>query len=157
MTITEAVIAGLATIFSAVITLLLKEYFIRKKERYEKLGSRLKEAVHGKWKGSYEQMLEGSHRTIDLTIELKVTTHGTIVGKAKVPYKNELFEMNITGGFYSDSFLKMDYENSERAILQFGAFVFKLSDDSRKLTGCFVGYGQVSGAIISGNATLKKI
>lgn len=155
--ITKAIIAGIATILAAVITLLLKEYFDRRKERYEKVDSRIRDVVYGKWKGYFEQTLEGSPQTILLEMELKVSSSGNITGKAKFPFKSETYEVNIKGGFYSQRFLKMDYENSDKAILQFGAFIFRLSDSAKKLTGYFVGHGHLTGNIIGGNATLEKV
>ena len=157
MDIAKALIAGCATIISAIITLLLKEYFDRRKEtEYEKVKSQIRDAVYGNWKGHYKQTLNGNMLSINLSMDLKVSSTGVITGKAKVPYGDETFELDIKGGFYSERFLKMDYENQNKSVLQFGAFIFKLSDNSKRLAGNFVGSGHVSGDIIGGNAILEK-
>jgi hypothetical protein len=156
MDITKAIIAGIATILSAIIALLLKEYFDKKKEPYKKIDEQIKDAVHGRWKGSFQQVLNDTHQTFDLELDIRVSNTGSLTGKAKYPYKNEIIDINIKGGFYSERFLKMDYENSNKAIMQFGSFVFKLSDDAKILTGYFVGYGHISGKVIGGNAVLNK-
>lgn len=155
--ITKAIIAGIATILASVITLLLKEYFDRRKARYEKVADKIRDAVYGKWKGSFEQTLESQPINIEMDIELKVSSSGSITGKAKFPFRDETWEVSIKGGFYSERFLKLDYENVNRAILQFGAFIFRLSDDAKTLKGCFIGYGHISEKIIGGNAVLKKV
>ena len=157
MDIVNTIIAGVATILSALITLFLKEYFDRKKEGYEQVDGRIKDVIYGKWKGTFEQTLNGNLHSIELQFDLKVTNSGAITGKVKVPYGTETFDLNIKGGFYSQRFLKMDYENADRAILQFGSFVFKLSDSAKKLTGYFVGYGHLSQKIIGGDAVLEKV
>lgn len=90
-------------------------------------------------------------------MELKVSSSGAITGKAKYPFKTETHEVKISGGFYSLRFLKMDYENSDKAILQFGAFVFKLSDSAEKIEGYFIGYGHKNGIITGGKAILNKV
>lgn len=159
MDIAKAIIAGIAVVLSALLTLLLKEYFDRKRasDKYENLEKSISEAVNGKWKGYFEQTFGENNVSIELMLDLKVSLSGSITGKAKVPYQGEIYDIDVKGGFYSQRFLKMDYENSNKAILQFGAFVFKLSDDSQKLIGYFVGYGHKSGKIIGGNAKVEKV
>jgi hypothetical protein len=157
MEITSAVIAGIATILSAIITLFLTEYLGRRKERFIKVSDAIKRTVSGTWKGKYDQILRENPVTVDLIIELTVSTRGKITGTATVPYGEDTFVVNIRGGFYSIRFLKMEYENSNDAILQFGSFVFKLSDDAKEIEGHFVGYGHISKKIIGGPAILKKV
>lgn len=157
MNITEAVIAGVATILASIITLLIKEYLDKRKESYKRIDDQIRDVVYGKWKGTFQQVFNDSLQTIDFEMELKVSSRGKVIGTGKYLFENEVYVVNISGGFYSNRFLKMDYENSNKAILQFGSFVFKLSDGAKTLNGHFVGYGHLSGKVIGGNAILHKL
>ena len=136
---------GIATILSAVVTILIKNYFDRKKEgeKYRSVETAIQEAVGGKWKGYIKQSLNGDLLFENVKVSFKVSDNGSIKGEMKVPYKDELYELKCTGGFYSQRFMKLEYENSNKAILQFGSMVIKLSDDSIKLEGYFVGNGVI--------------
>lgn len=157
MDIAKAIIAAIATILSSVLTLLIKEYFERR--RFNKIGSEIRDAVYGKWTGQIHQALNGDKRIFETQLELKVSSAGVITGKAEVPHpnKNGVYYLSLDGGFYSERFLKINYENSNKAILQFGTFVFMLSPNADKLTGHFVGYGNISEAVIAGSAQFKKV
>lgn len=50
----------------------------------------------------------------------------------------------------------MDYQNEDPNIVQFGSFVFHLSDDARKLEGKFVGYGHINKEVIFGSCVFRK-
>jgi hypothetical protein len=117
----------------------------------------IKDAVSGKWEGKYEQILNGALEEIDVYMFLEVSRKGKIIGKATIPYGEDAFEANLKGGFYLRSFIKLEYENTNKAIIQFGSFVFRLSDRPNKLAGQFVGYGHISEKVISGSIQLKKI
>lgn len=157
MDITKAIIAAAATIISAIITVLLKDYLDRRKENYKKQSDQRRRIISGTWKGTYEQLLNEKLITIDIVMELKISSRGTITGIAKVAYENYSFQVVIKGGFYSDDFLKMDYENSDRSVVQFGSFVFRLASNAKNIKGCFVGFGHINERIISGQATLDKV
>jgi len=151
---TEATITGIATILSSVLTIIVTKYL--ESDKYINAGKAMKEAVRGNWKGIFNQTLDDQNITVPIDFNLKVSSWGSITGKAKIIFNNELIHFNIRGGFYLRHFLKMNYENADRSVTQFGSFVFKLSDTSKKLTGHFVGYGHISGKVISGPAVLEK-
>lgn len=157
--ITIAIIAASASIFSTTSGILLKQYFDQKKEndKYASLEDHIKDAVTGKWKGYFDQTLDENHFKYQVTLDLKVSSKGSLIGKAKVPFEDEIFDINVKGGFYTGRFLKMDYENSDKAIQQFGAFVLNLSSNNKKLTGFFVGFGHITERIMGGIAVLEKV
>lgn len=156
MDITKAIIAGIATITSAIITVLLKEYLGRRKENYRKQSDERRKKISGRWNGKYQQVFEGNEVTIQINIELKVLSRGAINGIGNVSYGRYSFQVNIKGGFYLDDFLKLEYENSDKGIIQFGSFVLKLSSNAKEIKGHFVGYGHITEAIISGPVSLSK-
>ncbi|MGL4631019.1 MAG: hypothetical protein ACRCVT_07415 [Leadbetterella sp.] len=157
MEIQTAIITGLFTIFASILTVVLKEYFDTRKLTYEKVEKRIKEIVTGRWKGSFEQIYNNQLTKFEVSLELKVDYNGKISGKAQIPWvNNSLIEVVLKGGFYSQRFLQMDYENIDKAIMQFGSYILKLSDNAEKLEGNFVGYSQHTGKIINGSANYDK-
>ena len=155
--ITKAIIAAAASIISAIITVLLKEYLEIRKQNYKKQSDERRRIISGTWKGTFEQTLNEKLVKLEIIMELKATSRGAITGKAKSSYKNDSFQVAIKGGFYSDDFLKMEYENVDRSVVQFGSFVFRLASNPKIMKGYFVGYGHISEMIISGPAVFYKI
>ena len=155
----KAIIAGVATIISAILTVVVKNYLDKKKEseRYKNVGTAIQEAVSGKWKGDIKQTLNSNAIFVQVDSTFKVSENGMIKGEIILPYENRIVKLLFTGGFYSLRFIKLEYENSNKAILQFGSIVLKLSDDSTRLKGHFVGYGHISGDIIAGNINFTKV
>jgi hypothetical protein len=117
----------------------------------------LRKAVTGTWEGKYEQIFKGKKIAVDLTMKLKANHNGSIVGYATVPFGENSFKVNIKGGVYSRQFLKMEYENANKAVIQFGSFVFKLSHNIKTISGHFVGYGHITQKVIGGPAELTKV
>jgi hypothetical protein len=151
----DAWIGAIATVISAIITVLFTELLSR--IRYTSPGNTRRKEVKGNWSGTFDQHLDGVLQTFELDLELKVSIFGSISGIAKLTYNGKLLRMKVNGGFYLRDFLKMNYRNANKAITQFGAFIFRLSDGCDKLEGHFVGYGHLSKKVISGPAVLIKI
>lgn len=157
MNLTNAIIAGIATILSAAFTIIISEYLDQRK--YKKVKKEVREAINGKWKGIIQQTLNDNLQVFDADITFKVLSSGAITGIAKVPnpINNEMFFLDLKGGFYSEWFIKIDYESANKAILQFGTFIFRLSYDAARLEGYFNGHGHISGKIIAGPAYFEKV
>ncbi len=160
MEITIAIITGLTTITSAIVTSLLKDYLAnRKKQKFDNFQTQIAEAVSGKWKGEITQALNGVEVSMVVLLDFKVTSLGIITGMARIPKSptGEIIEMNLNGAFYSERFLKVSYNNVNTAVVQFGTFIFKLSGNALTLKGNFVGYGHLNENIILGKASFEKI
>lgn len=117
----------------------------------------IKDAVTGDWMGQYQQMLDGTLRDIEISMTFKAVDNGRVVGTAKVEYGKEVFSVNMKGEFHLGRFIKLEYENANKAFVQFGLFVFKLSDRPDKLVGAFVGHGHVSEKVICGTVAVSKV
>jgi len=153
---TTAIVGGVATIISSVSTVLVKNY-LDNKSKNEKIEEDVRVALYGIWGGKLNQFLEDALQTIDIKIELKATETGSLTGQGELLYKQKSYKLTIVGNYKSSRFLKLEYYNSNKAIHQFGTFIFRLSDDSTELNGHLVGYGQISKKIVSGSITLNKI
>ena len=152
-----SLITGFFSILTAIITLFIKNFFEKKNVSFKKVENVCKDAIYGKWKGHILQTLNGNKEYFDVIMDLKVTNNGIITGSAKLPFKDEIAILELDGGFYSQRFIKINYENTNKAILQFGTFIFKISDSAKVLKGNFVGYGYISGDIIAGNVCFEKV
>ena len=154
----KAIVAGAVSIISAVIAIIVKNYLDKKKEddQYRDVDKAIQEAVEGRWKGEINQTLNGNILFLEVIATFKVSNSGSIKGQMIIPYENESFRLKCVGGFYSMRFIKMEYENHNKAILQFGSMVFKLSDDCNKFEGYFVGYGHISKNLIAGSMVFTK-
>jgi hypothetical protein len=109
MDIAKAIIAGIATILSAVITLLIKDR--QSKAKYQKIEPEVSDAIYGKWKGTVQHELGNSLQIHVIDLELKVSGSGVITGKASFSHNSESYLLMLSGGFYSLRFIKVNYEN----------------------------------------------
>jgi hypothetical protein len=155
----NALITGAFATVVAIISVGGTIYISKRKveSKYADIKKYKRDAINGRWKGFFEQRLKDELITYQFNLEFTVSKSGSISGKVNLPYKDEIFYIDITGGFYSESFLKMDYQNSNKEITQFGAFVLKIADDCRKLEGYYVGYGHKTGTITAGHSVIEKI
>jgi hypothetical protein len=149
-----AIIGGVFLLLSPVVTLYLDRYF--KSKKYRPIDVNDRRIVHGKWKGYFKQIFNGQEITVELMLRINVSSTGMIKGTANFTFENKRVDIKVNGGFYLRDFLKMNYYNSQTDIVQFGAFVFKINYQSKKLIGHFVGYGPKSEKVISGPANLEK-
>jgi len=115
-------------------------------------------ALLGKWRGELIQEYEG--KPVAVVIDLEFTAaNKKIEGVAEVDdfrAGRPRDKLKLEGGFRVDRYIKLDYENRDPAVFQFGTFVAKLQPDGKTLKGHFVGYGYVTDRILHGEATLLK-
>jgi hypothetical protein len=152
-TLIAAVIGGGFTIAAIILTPIAQQYIDGKK--IFPISKSRAIALEGLWNGMVIQCLpDATVRTIN--VDLKLRTKGnSILGTALLTL-DTLYYVDLKGSFRNDRFLKMDYENTNKYIVQFGSFVFQLNDESNSLIGRFVGYGQVSEKIVYGEARFTK-
>ncbi len=154
-----SVITGGCTIFASIITLFV---FQNRSRIFCKTikGGRGKSVTERKWKGKIypESELDAIYDT-----ELKFTysnvrkfIRGKLIFQAK--HKDEYYEvhLNLTGGFYTESLLKLDYKASNEARIQFGSIVLNLNANADEMTGRYIGYGGWSDDIAAGAVYVKK-
>src|ERR1700744_2878350 len=138
---TNAVFGVVGTVVGAIVSTFLKSYlekadlsFSRTKKRY---------ALNGVWRGNAiqnEDPLIAGPYSIELDLN---SSAGKIMGKARVDDPNESIILTVNGKFKEEGLLKLDYENKDKTVLQFGTFILKLSPGGKKLTGRFIGFGHV--------------
>jgi hypothetical protein len=64
--------------------------------------------------------------------------------------------LKLTGGFYHDRFVRLEYFNSEGRRMQFGCATLELDAPGDKMEGEYVGYGAWSEAVISGTISVVR-
>jgi hypothetical protein len=148
-----AIIGGLATLTGVIVSPIVSK-FIENKSFYPISRDRRKKMA-GKWKGKVNQY-EKDVITRSIEVELDLTIKGKEVRGTGMVNSEGLHQVSLKGFFRNDRFLKMDYQNDDESVVQFGCFVFGLGDDSKSLTGKFVGYGHVARKIVNGECHFEK-
>jgi hypothetical protein len=151
-TTANAIIAAIGAVAGATLSAFIKSY-LENRNFFSNSGDRRK-ALTGVWSGIVDQV---SSNVTGYKIELNIiATKKQIIGSGKVYRSGQIISIKLSGAFRNDEFLKLDYENSEGRIIQFGSFILELSSGSDTLDGRFVGYGHVSKSIIHGSVSLSK-
>jgi hypothetical protein len=145
----KILISGISTTVGLIGGTVLKTY-IENKSLFN-LSKGRKKKLNGNWVGHFTQNKDSfSDFNIDLKVgRKKISGTGTIgFNKGKV---------SLYGGYRNDRFLKLDYQNIDNEIIQFGTIILELSPDNESLNGEFLGYGPKAKKIVAGNIEMKKL
>jgi|SRR6185437_12164714 len=127
------------------------------------------ESIAGTWTGKVSQVLFGKNIEFDIKLDLQ-EDDCKVVGKAVLDVSNlqvkdesgnplEPATLSITGAFYENRFLHLNYKNQDEP-LQFGFIVIDLFENIIKpeqmMKGLFIGYGPKSKKVINGEVVLRK-
>ena len=152
------ILGSASTLLSGLIVWVVDRIFIFEKQlKYENIIKAKREAVKGKWKGKYSQVLFEEQITVPIELSLKVSRNGKLKGELYFSYNSIEYFIDVWGGFYLQKFIKLEYRNVKQEVDQFGSFVLELNACSDKLEGCFVGYGNKREEVISGPINLNKV
>jgi hypothetical protein len=153
-TLIAAIIGGICTIGAVLITPLAQRYFETK--GFFPIDQDRRKILEGTWRGIVQQVIDSTYHKyqVDLIIEIKGKK---LVGTGIISSNGSLYYVALDGSFRNDRFLKMDYQNKDLNIVQFGCFIFNLSESSKILEGRFVGYGQLTKNIVYGTCEFQKI
>lgn len=152
-TLITAVATVMAAVVGAIATVLLT-HWINNRKSFPVNKDRLN-ALKGIWRGAVVQDTEREELK-EYSIQLNLDVKGrTITGKGIVDGKDTQ-TVNVSGAFQYDSYIRINYKNYNKDIMQFGAIVLHLTPDC-KLEGNFVGFGYHSRKIIKGTVNLDKI
>jgi hypothetical protein len=157
---TDAIIAGIATIVSSTLTVVITPFIKAKskKDLKETLNEDIRDAIDGKWKGTFTQPFNGGEHTFNFEVTFKASPQRQITGKGVIMHDGEEYKVKMEGDYRDEGkFVSVKYENINLAITQFGYLIFKLADNPNKMSGHFLGNGHITGAILSGSITLKKV
>lgn len=107
-----------------------------------------RDKLRGDWKGVAKQT---SYSDYSMVMHLEparksVSGHGTFGDR---PVK-------LSGGYYDDRYLKIDYKPQDPAVVAYGSLILELSPTADALDGKFVAYGPESKAIVIGEFSLRK-
>ncbi len=159
-----AIIGGIFGIIASIVPLFIKEYFsnIRKNS----ISKTRSDVLTGIWEGIFNQ----AYGHEDLLLEYPIVMDLSVRGKkvfGVFSIKTKFFDKDIqkyttirahfdvTGGFYYEQFLQLNYISRDHAKIQFGSIIFEL-DAEGKLKGRFVGYGRKTRDIVFGTIQLEK-
>jgi hypothetical protein len=151
-----AIIASITTLLSPILTLYIKKNIDDNTEKKQSLQN---EVIIGRWVGTTSQKLH--NKDVEFKIDfLFKNENNKLTGLCTVNLSETktvgLETFVINGGLYMKRFLRIEYNNNDPDMLQFGYFLLELSPLGKKLNGNFVGYGPESKEIICGKVVLEK-
>ena len=144
--VVAAIIGGCAAVAAPVITLLVKKALDER--RLRPVPARWARALPGNWDGTVQEAGLSPYK-ITLNFELR----GKLI-KGTGTFETRTIE--VTGSFYDDRFLRLDYKNKDPAIIQYGLAILELLPTANKLEGKFLGYGPIAKRLVAGGITLEK-
>ncbi len=157
-TLLAALIGAFTTIIAPVVTLSFKRRLDRKANARIALQNN---NIIGKWVGNTKQQLRGIDVEFDISFLFDLDKDNKLTGRCAVNLSDtQLIALEtfiINGGLYNDRFLKIEYNNNDPKVMQFGYFLLEYSPLGNSLDGNFLGYGPESNAIICGQVFLKKV
>jgi hypothetical protein len=121
-----------------------------------------KEVIVGRWEGDAVQEFSDSKK-IPAKVKGELAIHQNDIIRGKLRYTYEVNEEKIInsiivyGRFLFESFLRLNYENKEDFVKQFGAAILQLDPTGTYLEGKFIGFGSKSKKIIQADILLKKV
>ncbi|RYE55833.1 MAG: hypothetical protein EOP48_09335 [Sphingobacteriales bacterium] len=139
----KAVIATVGTILGSILTVLTKDYIENRNLVFVSFAHR--KSLNWVWTGEIKQGL-GASTALKLRVDLKIKTGLWIFYRTGKIYMEDsnMSIVNLKGAFRNYKFFKISYENRSSEVVQFGSFVFSLSDVRNKVVGMFVGYGYIN-------------
>jgi len=111
-------------------------------------------AVSKRWEGEFSQVqADSTTKTFTISFTLEANSK-VITGTGEYLEMNEAVQIEVTGGFYRDDYLQLNYKNKGKTIFIHGLLILHWLNNPTTLKGKFVGVGRESSEIISGNIEL---
>lgn len=132
----------------AIITIIFSFVFKKRKgsDNIETSVSDARKEIVGKlWVGNhkYQTGVLADKKGKSIPMEMSLNhKRKKITGTARYEIDGKKTELVLSGGFYSDALLRLEYTNSQKYQLHFGFFLLKLNAEANKLEGAIVGYGR---------------
>lgn len=147
----------LATIIAPILGGYVKALWDNRK--YKTLASTRKEAVSKVWIGEHKYqtgVLEPrKEKPIQITLSLK-NKGKRVTGTAHYQKNHTETKLFLSGGFFSDSLLRLKYTNSQKHQLHFGYFLLELNAEANKLEGAIIGYGRSPDRVFTATIELNS-
>ncbi|GAB6043982.1 hypothetical protein [Endothiovibrio diazotrophicus] len=154
-----SVVAIVATLVSPVLGVYSAKVFRDKGLR--KIPESRRAALEGCWKGrGVQNAKDGGEIEATCYSNIRVIgreVHGELVYEFDRDGKHIRLEVSMFGGFLYDRYLRLQYDNKRKEVIQFGAGVLELSPEGVALTGCFVGFGSHTREFVGGEIVLEKV
>jgi len=129
---------------------------------FDKLSDARKNVLVGKWEGLERQAAGPDGQPIEYPVYLTIRWQDRVAkGDFRFVWSKEgvvLVDETLPfeGGFVSDRFLLLNFEDPISGKIQFGSLLLELSDDGSTLKGVDVGVGYSSGRIVTGDVEFRK-
>jgi hypothetical protein len=146
----KAIIGGAATILSAIITLIVKNWLDN--APYPSIKG--KRSITGNWKGRTTQ---DDNKIVNVTG--KITSKSKkIKGEARIEWEGEKYmDLKIKGNYLDEDHVLINYHSVDSNVKNYGSQILKISANCKKLQGYTIGFGSEAEEIIRGETILDKI
>lgn len=120
---------------------------------------REKALCDGAWKGSGIDIdVESGAAVMEFTARMSFNIRSRkVLGTAVIGNEKQDVELTLSGGFYNDDFLQLNYKSKYLARKQMGVVVLVLSNEVDELTGHYAGFSPVRNTFVVGKCKLRKI
>lgn len=155
-TVATASIAAAASIVAAAITATIPPIMQRRNENKRYSTSKRADGLKGIWDGGGEDFYtEESTDKLAFELKLELQVKGKKV-EGRGYLKTVKSPLIVNGGFLSEDYVQLTYENSDHGVRQMGVIVFRLSGDSQVLNGNYAGYSPRRDIFVAGIVRLTK-
>jgi len=127
----------------------IPKLFAKKNQRKMELGN--------KWIGIICPENEGEISSYTVELVLKVKRSFEVYGTAEYLFENRVVQQELSGGFYNDDYIYIKYNNRDKSVFQHGYIILRWPNNPKILEGKYVGIGDVSNRIVSGEIKLKSM
>ncbi len=79
-----------------------------------------------------------------------------VFGEGRSYQNNAVHKFSFTGAFKNERFLKLEYQNKDSNVVNFGTIILELSSTGKSLNGRYVGHGHINERILDGEILVDK-
>jgi hypothetical protein len=158
-TIIVGLLGAASTLAAPLVTLICERYI--EDLKYQKPNSSRRLALLGDWEGETSQESENSNSRRRVRLRVRFTkSNRKVKGDSTVQWQiqQELksLEIDFTGGFIYEDFIKLDYKSIDPSVKNFGTILLQLSANGKMLKGRMLGFGSEAERIVFGITELRK-
>lgn len=147
----------IGTVLAPIVTLFIKQYLDQRP--LKNLSSQRRKSIEGNWKGTvtHKNPMQGWPKSVPIELKFSVKRKKVIgAGSYHSFVDSKERKWKLEGGFRTDQYLLLNYQNSDLSVIHFGSIILRLSSNGKIMSGNLIGYGPENEAVISALIDLEK-
>jgi hypothetical protein len=156
--ILNSIIGIVCAVVGAVLAAVVKFWLEHRQSIFRSLTTNRRKAISGHWAGRVYQA-EGPKAGVPIEFDIDFhlsTRNKKIQGNAYFVWRGAPIELEISGGYITDDYLKLEYKDSDYKVLRYGTIFFRMHPDGKNLSGRFLGYAPEPQGLIYGKVDPSK-